>query len=332
MTLKSHASMRTHHRADGPRARCPRAATTIACAAALLLPPALLLPGHAQTPGAARPPASAAPASAAPASAATPPGTAQRAPSAADARRSEPVGCLIEPSVVVDVGSPVIGVIERVQVERGDIVRKGQVIAQLDAKVERAAVAVAVARAQSEAEVASAVQAQEFARRKQERNESLYRQNYISNQALDQAATESRLADAKFSQAQEQRVMAAQEVKLARAQLAQRTIYSPVSGVVVERYLSSGERVEEKPIVRLAAIDPLRVELILPSTQFGRIRVGQSARVQPDLPGAGEHPARVSVVDRVVDPASNTFRVRLELPNSGFGLPSGLRCKVAFDG
>jgi RND family efflux transporter MFP subunit len=259
------------------------------------------------------------------------PAPASRTTATGDARRTDAVGCLIEPSVVVDVGSPVIGVIERVLVERGDIVRKGQVVAQLDSKVERAAVAVAVARAQNEAEVVSAQQAQDFAKRKQDRNESLYRQNYISNQALDQAATESRLADAKFSQAQEQRVMATQEVKLSRAQLAQRTIYSPVSGVVVERYMSAGERIEEKPIVRLAAIDPLRVELILPSTQFGRIRTGQPARVQPDLPGAKEHPARVTVVDRVIDPASNTFRVRLELPNSGFGLPSGLRCKVAFD-
>jgi len=259
------------------------------------------------------------------------PAPAPRTPATGDTRRTDAVGCLNEPSVVVDVGSPVIGVIERVLVERGDIVRKGQVVAQLDSKVERAAVAVAVARAQNEAEVVSAQQAQDFAKRKQDRNESLYRQNYISNQALDQAATESRLADAKFSQAQEQRVMATQEVKLSRAQLAQRTIYSPVSGVVVERYMSAGERIEEKPIVRLAAIDPLRVELILPSTQFGRIRTGQPARVQPDLPGAKEHPARVTVVDRVIDPASNTFRVRLELPNSGFGLPSGLRCKVAFD-
>ena len=302
---------------------CPRPAGMLVCT--LLAVFASAPDGRAQTQGAG---AVRAPSISQPVPA---PAPASRTPATGDTRRTDAVGCLIEPSVVVDVGSPVIGVIERVLVERGDIVRKGQVVAQLDSKVERAAVAVAVARAQNEAEVVSAQQAQDFAKRKQDRNESLYRQNYISNQALDQAATESRLADAKFSQAQEQRVMATQEVKLSRAQLAQRTIYSPVSGVVVERYMSAGERIEEKPIVRLAAIDPLRVELILPSTQFGRIRTGQPARVQPDLPGAKEHPARVTVVDRVIDPASNTFRVRLELPNSGFGLPSGLRCKVAFD-
>ncbi len=251
-------------------------------------------------------------------------------PLAGDARRGEAIGCLIEPSVVVEIGSPVIGVIDKVLVERGDVVRKGQVVAQLDARVERAAVAVAIARAQSEAEVQSARQAHEFAVRKQERNESLFRQNYISSQALDQAATETRLADTKAAQAREQRAMAMQEVNLARAQLAQRTIHAPVGGVVVDRFLSHGERVEEKPILKVAQIDPLRVELLLPANRFGQIRPGQSAKVQPDLPGASEMPAKVTIVDRVVDAASNTFRVRLEMPNPGLGLPSGLRCKVSF--
>jgi multidrug efflux pump subunit AcrA (membrane-fusion protein) len=39
----------------------------------------------------------------------------------------------------------------------------------------------------------------------------------------------------------------------------------------------------------------------------------------------------VIVVDRVIDPASNSFRVRLELPNADNALPPGLRCKVDFD-
>lgn len=65
--------------------------------------------------------------------------------SAAEPRRGDAIGCLIEPSVVVEIGSPVIGVLDRVLVERGDVVKKGQVVAQLDARVERAAVAVAIA-------------------------------------------------------------------------------------------------------------------------------------------------------------------------------------------
>ena len=41
--------------------------------------------------------------------------------------------------------------------------------------------------------------------------------------------------------------------------------------------------------------------------------------------------AKVIVVDKVIDAASNSFRVRLELPNPNQSLPPGLRCKVEFD-
>jgi cobalt-zinc-cadmium efflux system membrane fusion protein len=39
----------------------------------------------------------------------------------------------------------------------------------------------------------------------------------------------------------------------------------------------------------------------------------------------------VTQIDRVLDPASNTFRVRLALPNPGHRLPAGLRCRVDLD-
>ena len=77
--------------------------------------------------------------------------------------------------------------------------------------------------------------------------------------------------------------MAQQELALAQAQLAQRTIRSPLSGVVVEKYLSEGERVEEKPVVKVATIDPLRVEVIVPASYFSRIKQGMSATVKPDV-------------------------------------------------
>ena len=48
----------------------------------------------------------------------------------------------------------------------------------------------------------------------------------------------------------------------------------------------------------------------------------------PDLPGAAPAMARVTLVDKVIDAASNTFRVRLSLPNPGHKLPAGARCRV----
>ena len=109
-----------------------------------------------------------------------------------------------------------------------------------------------------------------------------------------------------------------------------RIIRSPVSGVVVERLMSPGERVEEETILKIAQIDPLRVEVILPSSAFGRVKVGMRAAVVPEFPSDTVHVAPVTIVDRVVDAASGTFGVRLELPNPDHEIPVGLHCQVRF--
>ena len=246
--------------------------------------------------------------------------------------RAPALGCLIEASAIVEVGASVIGVISSVAVERGDVVKKGQVLATLESNVERAAVLLAQARLRNQADVSSARTQHDYAQKKAARTAELTDLKFVSPQAREQADTESTLAGMKVTQALEQQSLATQELAMARAQLAQRTLSSPVDGVVAERYMSVGERVENRPVLKLAQIDPLRVEVVLPASQFGTLKVGMSARVQPELAGLAPQKATVAIVDRVIDAASNTFRVRLTLPNPDLGLPSGVRCKIDFTG
>jgi membrane fusion protein, heavy metal efflux system len=244
------------------------------------------------------------------------------------AAAAQPLGCLIEPHRVIDVGSPVVGVVESVNVERGDRVTKGDVIAVLRADVERAAVNVAATRAKVAAEVQAAQANYDLARQKYSRAVELRRQNFISAQALEQARAEADVAEQRLAQAKEQRGISARELQLAEAQLGMRTIRSPVTGVIVDRFMSGGERVEEKPIVRVATVDPLRVEVVVPAALYGTIAAGSMLTVTPELPTATPRQARVTLVDSVIDGPSNTFRVRLEMPNPNYELPAGLRCKV----
>lgn len=243
-------------------------------------------------------------------------------------RSNEALGCLIEPSVVVDINSAVPGLLDSIKVERGDQVQKGQVVASLDSRVERAAMNLAQARMRNEAEMKSAESGAEFAQRKFERNSQLHRDGIVSLQVREQAEAESQLANQRLNQTREQRSLAMQEFEVAKTQLALRSITSPVSGVVIDRFLSGGERVDDKPILKIAQIHPLRVEAILPSTLYGKIKTGSVLSIVPELPGAKARSAPVTIVDRVIDPASNSFRVRMELDNSDQSLPSGVRCKV----
>jgi cobalt-zinc-cadmium efflux system membrane fusion protein len=241
---------------------------------------------------------------------------------------AQPLDCMIQPHQIVQVGTAAPGVIEQLTVERGDLVTRGQVVAQLNAGVERAQLTVARERAAQVGEVQAAVGSRELADRELVRAKDLHGQEFVSGAYLDKARAEAEVASGRTVQAEERRRQASREVELAAAQLAQRTIRSPIDGVVVERYLSPGEYVDQKPVMRIASIDPLRVDVLVPAAAFGRVQVGDRGVVVPELFNQRKHEATVSMVDRVIDAASNTFRVRLELPNPGRQLPAGLRCKV----
>ncbi len=236
--------------------------------------------------------------------------------------------CMIQPHQVVQVGSPAPGVIEHIGVERGDVVQRGQPLVQLNASVERAALAVARERAAATGDATVASSSRELARRELMRAEELHQQQFVSKTYLDKLRSEAGVAEGRSDQAKEKRTLSTREAELAAAQLEQRTVRAPITGVVLERLMSPGEYVDQKPMLRLAAIDPLRVDVLVPAAAFGQVSVGMQGRVTPEILNRSVHSATVKTVDRVIDAASNTFRVRLELPNPGHTLPAGLRCKL----
>ncbi|MEN3353638.1 MAG: rane fusion protein heavy metal efflux system [Betaproteobacteria bacterium] len=239
-----------------------------------------------------------------------------------------PLRCVIEPDRAAEIGTAVIGVVETIHVERGDIVREGQLLAQLRSHVERASVSAAMARAQADADIRAALANYEFQRQKLARTEELMQKNFVSMQAVEQVRTETSVAEQKLAQAREQRRVAKQELEFAQAQLNLRSIRAPFDGIIADRYVNVGERVEVKPMFRVAKVDPLRVEMIAPAALFGSIRNGMLAHVTPDLPSGPRIEAKVVLVDKLIDAASNTFRVRAELANPDGAIPSGLRCRA----
>jgi len=240
---------------------------------------------------------------------------------------------LIEPFDSVEIGAPVDGLIDTMAVDRGDQVMPGQVLAQLESSLERAQAKIAAARAASTSEEAVAQTRLELAKQRFKRFDGLYREKVVSLDDWEEADAERRLAEHALTRAGENRVMNELELERANAVLGMRTIRSPIQGVVTERVLSPGEvvyRTNQKPIFRLAQIDPLRVEVIAPIELLGKVKVGDTAEILPQAPAGGSYSAKVTVVDTVIDAASGTFGIRLELPNPELTIPAGLQCRVRF--
>ncbi|MDH5668704.1 MAG: efflux RND transporter periplasmic adaptor subunit [Nitrospira sp.] len=240
------------------------------------------------------------------------------------------VACLMKPSMEVSVAAPVEGVIQDVNVDRGDWVSKGQVIVTLEASVEKAAVDLAKAKADAEATIKSAQAKIAFSTRKLERATDLYKSNSIARHELDEAQTEKVVAEMAHQEALENKRMAELEWQRATASLKLHTIYSPLSGVVVDRLLSPGELARQMPILKLAQINPLWIEVFAPLSLLGKLEPGMKAEVRPDGGTSSAYQAEITVVNRLVDSASGTFGVRLEMPNPENVLPAGLACTVYF--
>ena len=121
-----------------------------------------------------------------------------------------------------------------------------------------------------------------FSKRRAARNAELFEKELLSAHDMDEMDTEIEVAKLQLRQARER--------------LDMRTIRSPIPGVVVERHLSPGEYVGEGPILKIAQIDPLNVEVIVPFERFGLISKGMIGEVRPEEPVGGTYRADVVVV------------------------------------
>jgi len=213
---------------------------------------------------------------------------------------------IIEASETVELGTQSPGIVDKILVERGDYVKKGQKVILLKSDLEK--IAVRLAKAQVE-----------FYKRKLERSQVLFQKKLAAEIKKDELETELKIRRL--------------ELEKARELLKLKTIRSPVDGVVLKRLVSPGEYVEETvQMLVITQLNPLNVEVIAPVDLLEKIKKGMKARIIPESPVEGEYQATVTIVDQVVDAASGTFGIRLRLPNPDLSIHAGLKCKVSFIG
>lgn len=238
--------------------------------------------------------------------------------------------CVMEPSEIVDVGSAVPGVVEQIYARRSDLVKKGAVIFELESSVEQASLELAKIRAGLDTSIELRQESARFGSLTQKRNQQLLRKSAISLHDVDKSKTETRIAKLQVRQEQDNKTIAELEYHRAQMILQKRSIRSPVEGVIMERFKSVGEFVEDEPLVRVAQLNPLHVEVIVSVDYLGLIVPGMQADVTPSLTVNEKYLATVERVDRVADAASGTYGVRLSLPNPDYKIPAGLRCQLSF--
>ncbi|MBF0480317.1 MAG: efflux RND transporter periplasmic adaptor subunit [Desulfovibrionaceae bacterium] len=123
--------------------------------------------------------------------------------------------------------------------------------------------------------------------------------------------------------------MASANVALSQKELAGCRIYAPFSGRVKKVYVREYELVDKgKPLIEVVDDHLLQARILLPSTLFGKVHVGQEVSIEVVETGATAA-GTITNVGEVLDPASATYEIYADVPNTGDSLRSGMTGRLA---
>ncbi len=243
---------------------------------------------------------------------------------------------------LVDISPRLAGRVAEIKVREGDRVQPGDVLAvmdtaELESQLRRADAAVASAEAAvgvAAAQVAEAEARLALARSEQARAETLNKRDMLSRQDLDIRRTETQVAEAALAAAKanlmaQQRAVdaeAAARTEIA-ARIADGTLYARGAGRVLYRLVQPGEILGSGgKLLTLVSLEDVYMEFFLPATEAPRVRIGDEARVVPDIMSTTAVPAVVSFVspqaqftpkqvETVAERESLMFRIRVSIPH-----------------
>lgn len=239
----------------------------------------------------------------------------------------------LKPKEQVDVAPKIQGRVQSIAVHVGDTVRRGAVIAvfedeELKQQVQRASAALEVARAS----VAQRRAEFQNADAELKRAESLRQSGLISVQDYAARRTNSAVVRAQVDLAQAQQQQAEAELRELKIRAEQLRITSPINGVVANRYVDVGALVSPTtPVVRVVNLNVMVTAATVPERDIGKLRQGDTAAVRVDAYGDQVFRGRVARISPVLDPATRSATVEIEVPNPDQRLKAEMYARVQLD-
>jgi RND family efflux transporter MFP subunit len=251
----------------------------------------------------------------------------------------------------VDLHAKVAGYIRTINVDIGDRVHKGQVLAILEipelvAEVDEAQASVhhaeeEIQRAQSDVSRAEADNVALHSNAERLINTAKARPGLIAQQELDDATAKDRASQAQVDAAKSALAAAKQQLAVAQANQQHYSalsdyakITAPYDGVVTWRFSDTGSLVQAGtstnsglPVVTLAQIDVLRLRIPVPESLASKVRIGDSADVR--VQATGEHfTGKVARYTDSLDSSTRTMQVEIDVPNPHYHLQPGMYAEV----
>ncbi len=209
-----------------------------------------------------------------------------------------PVEAFTDATVIAKVG----GEVRKIYVEEGDDVKAGQILARLDGDRLR------LEQLQTEA------------------NLSKLQRDYQRNVDLNERGL---ISAGDFEKIRYEMEALAATNKLAKLQLSYTDIRAPIDGVISERYIKIGNTLEiGTPTFQVTSLEPLVSYLHVPEREFRSIVAGQDTVLTIDALGGETFQATVARVSPIVDPATGTFKITIEVSDETRRLKPGMFARI----
>ena len=230
----------------------------------------------------------------------------------------------------VDVVPRTGGRLVSVNVQLGDAVRRGQLLA----KLEDFEIVEQVKQAEASLEVAKATIRQREADLKVaelnfDRSKNLFQRQLLAKQALDDAESRFVAAEAQIDLAKAQAQQTAARLEELQINLGNTRIVSPVDGFVGKRNVDPGAWVSQNaPIVSVVEISSLRLVVNVVEKDLRLVNTGDPATVEVDAYPGDFFKGQIARVSPVLDPATRTATMEVEIPNRDNRLKPGMYARV----
>jgi len=227
----------------------------------------------------------------------------------------------LRPFLTADIGSRTLGYLDAVLVDRGDRVKRGQVVALVrpsDLPDQLAAARAAAAQSRASARLARA---------NQERAALLAPSGRISRQELQQS-------EAALAAAEAQQASARAQVAALATRLGETRITAPLDGVISGRRLDPGALVGPSsgntgPILTVDQIDALRCFVTVNERDAISVRIGQQSRIDLDAAPGRPYLGKVVRIAPSLDPLTRTLEAEVQIPNGSGELRPGMYGRAA---
>jgi len=227
------------------------------------------------------------------------------------------VGSLKTPENVI-ISPKKAGIIDEILVKEGDRVKKGQILVRLDDVDARLQVERAEARLK---EVKASV---ETNRTVIPRYQKLYESKVISQQTFDELIMKFNVDEAKLD-------LAKVELDMAKQNLLDHRIVSPIEGFINLKIASLGEHVNVAPkdeIITVVQMDPLELEFYVPENWVGKIHLGSKIQFTVKAFSEEKFTATLQFISPTADPATRNVKVKAVVPNLHYQLKPGFFAEV----